>query len=327
LTIRMLFQSVSGLWDRRNPATPTPWPRPARFNPSPVCGTGEIPDQRHVRRGAQVSIRLRSVGPEKSPRHRADVKAILVSIRLRSVGPEKCGTWYTRHSSSCFNPSPVCGTGEILALGDAALIMVFQSVSGLWDRRNEARVLLIVEFSEFQSVSGLWDRRNHPAGRRPTGRSGFNPSPVCGTGEIPAAATARRSRSVSIRLRSVGPEKSAPAQVSPRLGGFQSVSGLWDRRNAAADAARFGRRGFNPSPVCGTGEIAGDRRREPERRVSIRLRSVGPEKSFTDLIGFNPSPVCGTGEIVLLPPKPRRMEFQSVSGLWDRRNRRCRLPG
>jgi len=36
----------------------------------------------------------------------------------------------------------------------------FQSVSGLWDRRNlPARIARMMEL-RFQSVSGLWDRRN-----------------------------------------------------------------------------------------------------------------------------------------------------------------------
>jgi len=67
----------------------------------------------------------------------ADVDAGVVSIRLRSVGPEKF-----------FHVA--------LELGQVA----FQSVSGLWDRRNATALAAIGAKVEFQSVSGLWDRRN-----------------------------------------------------------------------------------------------------------------------------------------------------------------------
>jgi len=60
---------------------------------------------------------------------------------------------------------------------------------------------------------------------------------------------------------------------------FQSVSGLWDRRNAHRLGLHHHQQGFNPSPVCGTGEIE----RAGKPRGGIRR--------------FNPSPVCGTGEI------------------------------
>jgi len=36
------FQSVSGLWDRRNVHLSSRVPCFLRFNPSPVCGTGEM---------------------------------------------------------------------------------------------------------------------------------------------------------------------------------------------------------------------------------------------------------------------------------------------
>jgi len=66
---------------------------------------------------------------------------------------------------------------------------------------------------------------------------------------------------VSIRLRSVGPEKlvTVPVPVVNVL--FQSVSGLWDRRNVCCRAGPAGQ------PL-----------------VSIRLRSVGPEKSEGNLL-------------------------------------------
>ena len=60
------FQSVSGLWDRRNV----------------VRVLQKLPDI--------VSIRLRSVGPEKSEDGVVSAGDHVVSIRLRSVGPEKC---------------------------------------------------------------------------------------------------------------------------------------------------------------------------------------------------------------------------------------------
>jgi len=83
-----------------------------------------------------------------------------VSIRLRSVGPEKLNVWTQR-----------------------ARAWLFQSVSGLWDRRNSKSPPWPNAASLFQSVSGLWDRRN----------------PRC-PGQPPL-------QRVSIRLRSVGPEK------------------------------------------------------------------------------------------------------------------------
>jgi len=177
-----------------------------------------------------------------------------VSIRLRSVGPEKFQT------------------------ADAVSAeLAFQSVSGLWDRRNTLNVPQILEFgvsirlrsvgpekcarsgaaacgSSFQSVSGLWDRRNARTATWSSLRSSFNPSPVCGTGEICVRSLCQIHSIVSIRLRSVGPEKSAG-------------------RGPAG-----GRRSFNPSPVCGTGEIGRQLVRAVGDLVSIRLRSVGPEK-------------------------------------------------
>jgi len=132
-----------------------------------------------------------------------------VSIRLRSVGPEKSVLVY------------------------AALVLLwFQSVSGLWDRRNLIGLTVTVAVSLFQSVSGLWDRRN---------------------------------------LTSPTPK--------PR-NAFQSVSGLWDRRNCSRAICRLTGTRFNPSPVCGTGEMVPPHREREQARVSIRLRSVGPEKSL-----------------------------------------------
>jgi len=43
---------------------------------------------------------------------------------------------------------------------DAAWVALFQSVSGLWDRRNRVRPAEPMDVNPFQSVSGLWDRRN-----------------------------------------------------------------------------------------------------------------------------------------------------------------------
>jgi len=62
---------------------------------------------------------------------------------------------------NCFNPSPVCGTGEIKVAKTADDILKFQSVSGLWDRRNLLTRVMASHADMFQSVSGLWDRRNH----------------------------------------------------------------------------------------------------------------------------------------------------------------------
>jgi len=59
----------------------------------------------------------------------------------------------------------------------------FQSVSGLWDRRNYNCYARDGSLVLFQSVSGLWDRRNG------------------------VHLDARDDEPVSIRLRSVGPEK------------------------------------------------------------------------------------------------------------------------
>jgi len=178
----------------------------------------------------------------------------------------------------------------------------FQSVSGLWDRRNLVSAAWLGLYIVFQSVSGLWDRRN-------SARRVF-----CSSVSL-----------VSIRLRSVGPEKFEEEERIAAEQKFQSVSGLWDRRNAGPSrsarsrpvsirlrsvgpekwrsattpprAARFNpspvcgtgeipcpgpcapaRRCFNPSPVCGTGEISGPPRGHGGGQVSIRLRSVGPEK-------------------------------------------------
>jgi len=83
----------------------------------------------------------------------------------------------------------------------------FQSVSGLWDRRNDGSPMRTRAPCPFQSVSGLWDRRNvrtRSGGRRPRR---FNPSPVCGTGEMISMWGPGVAKRVSIRLRSVGPEK------------------------------------------------------------------------------------------------------------------------
>jgi len=60
-----------------------------------------------------------------------------VSIRLRSVGPEKSGQKPEGEPEQSFNPSPVCGTGEISGLIPPGMAFSFQSVSGLWDRRND----------------------------------------------------------------------------------------------------------------------------------------------------------------------------------------------
>jgi len=65
----------------------------------------------------------------------------------------------------------------------------FQSVSGLWDRRNAAAAAVVDHVLQFQSVSGLWDRRNPASRSRAAMSTRFNPSPVCGTGEISAAAS------------------------------------------------------------------------------------------------------------------------------------------
>ena len=112
-TILTVFQSVSGLWDRRNWQDTSSPCSDTGFNPSPVCGTGEIPSRGRYGRDAGVSI------------------------RLRSVGPEKFGGYV-----------------------DAAWVALFQSVSGLWDRRNRVRPAEPMDVNPFQSVSGLWDRRN-----------------------------------------------------------------------------------------------------------------------------------------------------------------------
>jgi len=155
----------------------------------------------------------------------------MVSIRLRSVGPEK--SWASRSDR---------------------LRQKFQSVSGLWDRRNKIDV------------------------------------------------SKAMANQVSIRLRSVGPEKYARPGSSRRGSRFQSVSGLWDRRNRVGQQLDVVVGGFNPSPVCGTGEMSESGYPRSPTLVSIRLRSVGPEKSWDRLAGR-----C-------------RILFQSVSGLWDRRN-------
>jgi len=159
-------------------------------------------------------------------------------------------------------------------------ISSFQSVSGLWDRRNPGSRPVHERPVKFQSVSGLW-----------------------------------------------GPEKSKVAKTADDILKFQSVSSLWDRRNSMSARICSVCSGFNPSPVCGTGEI-----------------SIPPATSWT-IGSFNPSPVCGTGEMLagglvaavhsvsirlrsVGPEKCRRRGpgsggwwFQSVSGLWDRRNR------
>jgi len=271
------FQSVSGLWDRRNRSCSPAAAAKHRFNPSPVCGTGEIPpgpsvrddflfqsvsglwDRRNsiqtsIQHVSPVSIRLRSVGPEKSAGRR-------VGADQAGFNPSPvCGTgeiWSgrsARPAGSGFNPSPVCGTGEMWPTRSSRPRLWFQSVSGLWDRRNITTRNIQAILYLFQSVSGLWDRRNARFARRDRRRFGFNPSPVCGTGEM-----LHKEEEGYIEL-------------------FQSVSGLWDRRN----------------PGC--------RRRRCPAWVSIRLRSVGPEKSGgrqpkLHRRGFNPSPVCGTGEI------------------------------
>ena len=183
-------------------------------------------------------------------------------------------------SSTSFNPSPVCGTGEISRTATGSSRPRFQSVSGLWDRRN---------------VAGLDHHQHLP---------GFNPSPVCGTGEMLERGRLHRGPLVSIRLRSVGPEKLECTAVVVYVPTFQSVSGLWDRRNLDARATCQGPMAFQ--------SVSGlwDRRngilvcRRLPLTVSIRLRSVGPEKSRsprrpTTFSSFNPSPVCGTGEICL----------------------------
>jgi len=108
----------------------------------------------------------------------------------------------------------------------------------------------------FQSVSGLWDRRNLDQESSGDAKMCFNPSPVCGTGEILVVVNCRQQQRVSIRLRSVGPEKFDTAGDVLDDWEFQSVSGLWDRRNWNRPAHVKPRRAcFNPSPVCGTGEI------------------------------------------------------------------------
>jgi len=207
-----------------------------------------------------------------------------------------------------FNPSPVCGTGEI---GVEILIgsrVSFQSVSGLWDRRNTGRQTTDMRIEGFQSVSGLWDRRNFLAGVIVPSDSGFNPSPVCGTGEMPACRR-RRARTAGFNPSPVcgtGEISNLPSLIASLS--FQSVSGLWDRRNRNPGRRSPRRERFNPSPVCGTGEMpqlraedtAGGRYRQG---VSIRLRSVGPEKSAVH------------------DQLDHQDLFQSVSGLWDRRNR------
>jgi len=107
----------------------------------------------------------------------------------------------------------------------------------------------------FQSVSGLWDRRNGVMNVLPLCGRSFNPSPVCGTGEIFDPDVYKALIEVSIRLRSVGPEKCAASSSGAAAIRFQSVSGLWDRRNMLSQAKARSTWGFNPSPVCGTGEM------------------------------------------------------------------------
>jgi len=225
-----LFQSVSGLWDRRNPGG-----RRVRLR-APFQSVSGLWD----RRNADARGRQRV--------HR-------VSIRLRSVGPEKSVSTRWGNSTTSFNPSPVCGTGEMWGVTYEPALQEFQSVSGLWDRRNQcgvaaqhrrrvsirlrsvgpekwARPRTARSFVRFQSVSGLWDRRNCSSPPTDGRRGSFNPSPVCGTGEM---------RGASMQLENIK---------------FQSVSGLWDRRNAARPRRCGGGRRFNPSPVCGTGEMS-----------------------------------------------------------------------
>ena len=252
----------------------------------------------------------------------------MVSIRLRSVGPEKCspsrppspstrfqsvsGLWdrrnRTRRQTARRHPAfqSVSGLWDRRNLERLAGLTGsnrFQSVSGLWDRRNRRSAAWAGVITEFQSVSGLWDRRNFGWYDRSYHGTGFNPSPVCGTGEIrfvprsdrrrlvsirlrsvgpekfPGPGDDRREHLVSIRLRSVGPEKSSSVSSRTRTTSFQSVSGLWDRRNRRRWPPWPPWPSFNPSPVCGTGEIAGDHEQLFGGSVSIRLRSVGPEKS------------------------------------------------
>jgi len=181
--------------------------------------------------------------------------------------------------ASRFNPSPVCGTGEICLDGAAAVTEVFQSVSGLWDRRNLLSPPEPPCLTKFQSVSGLWDRRNQALGGGLGQDRRFNPSPVCGTGEIIFRSREMSGALVSIRLRSVGPEKCPPGRLRPIAAG-----------------------GFNPSPVCGTGEIGlpGTELMEWEFQSVSGLwdrRNRRRARAFACTASFNPSPVCGTGEI------------------------------
>jgi len=252
--------------------------RPACFNPSPVCGTGEIRDAQ----GNRLFSEFQSVSGLWDRRNDG----------RQRVHPKRPG----------FNPSPVCGTGEIQDAAIERAAAKFQSVSGLWDRRNDINLRMQSNSFQFQSVSGLWDRRNAGGRGRIGGACRFNPSPVCGTGEMGQRGCWFHRPSVSIRLRSVGPEKFVDAAHREATGLFQSVSGLWDRRNGSDGQ-----------------EVRG-------QAVSIRLRSVGPEKCRAGrrrragAYGFNPSPVCGTGEISFAAVCNVLKKFQSVSGLWDRRN-------
>ena len=156
---------------------------------------------------------------------------------------------------TCFNPSPVCGTGEITMALTEIKGSRFQSVSGLWDRRNANAVTIVATAARFQSVSGLWDRRNRFAGARRWTPTRFNPSPVCGTGEIRRQPRCGDRRAGFNPSPVCGTGEMRLAHVHRRHRKFQSVSGLWDRRNWNGPG-NYGLRG-----------------------VSIRLRSVGPEKS------------------------------------------------
>ena len=290
-----MFQSVSGLWDRRNPRPLRSPPAWAGFNPSPVCGTGEMRRRMRLALAGGVSIRLRSVGPEKLPGigdeslkeefqsvsglwdRRNHSPTLSVSIRLRSVGPEKLSCSRRSRGGWSFNPSPVCGTGEIGDVGCRGSAERFQSVSGLWDRRNER----------------TWARQ--------------------------------RLVEVSIRLRSVGPEKCGGANTPSARSRFQSVSGLWDRRNPQHPVGDAPHAGFNPSPVCGTGEMrtgCGLLRLDEFQSVSglWDRRNTSAPISTSPGSSFNPSPVCGTGEMTRSTYLLIVLRFQSVSGLWDRRN-------
>jgi len=230
----------------------------------------------------------------------------------------------------------------------SVMVILFQSVSGLWDRRNDPSVAgsLAVYVSIrlrsvgpekfraaclpsapplFQSVSGLWDRRNTAAWASPCMPACFNPSPVCGTGEIVLrrAHGPARSRFNPSPVCGTGEMKLSIAAVCGDW--FQSVSGLWDRRNlrALADACLVSvsirLRSVGPEKCVDYAiavvnrkfqSVSGlwDRRNHAPRRVvvrdhvSIRLRSVGPEK------------------LILAVVLAGKWVFQSVSGLWDRRN-------